>query len=104
MSGRGGKSGVPRSGEGGNPPSPASRQGEGREVIFEFAPVGASVKVTAVDVATGTEVSVIGPALAPRHELERVALQKLRYMLDRGAAGAVPKPPKEGGTGGGILV
>ena len=29
-------------------------------IYFEFTPVGASVKVVAIDAATGTEVSVIG--------------------------------------------
>ncbi len=95
---------MPRSGDDGTPQTPAARQGERREVIFEFAPIGTSVKVTAVDVASGTEVSVIGPAIAPQHELERVALQKLRYMMDRGSGATKPEPPKEGGTGGGILV
>ena len=34
---------------------------EPREVYFEFTAIGATVKVVAIDAATGTEVSVIGP-------------------------------------------
>ena len=35
-----------------------------REVYFEFTAIGAVVKVVAIDAATGTEVSVMGPASA----------------------------------------
>lgn len=77
----------------------------GREVIFEYHPVGISIKVTAVDVETGLEVSVVGPSSAARSELERVAVNKLRYMLARQKAGdGKDEPDPEGGTGGGILV
>lgn len=82
----------------------------GGEVIFEFKPMGGSVKVTAVDVATGVEVSVIGPPTAPQRELERVALGKLRYRLRQMEEGEeeVPQKPTprnpEDGSGGGILV
>jgi hypothetical protein len=34
------------------------------QVYFEFTAIGRSVKVVAIDAATGTEVSVIGPASA----------------------------------------
>jgi hypothetical protein len=56
-------------------------------VCFEFTPVGGSVKVAAIDVATGTEVSVIGPARAARADLQQLALQKLHARLKGG-----PKP------------
>ena len=78
-----------------------------REVIFEFTPIGASVKVTALDVASDLEVSVVAPSSASRNELERIALQKLRYMLNRqGEADAEAKKPgdREEPGGGGIVV
>jgi hypothetical protein len=50
-------------------------------VYFEFTPVGDVVKVVAIDAATGTEVSVFGPARAAQADLERLALQKLRARL-----------------------
>ncbi|PKQ08580.1 MAG: hypothetical protein CVT73_06675, partial [Alphaproteobacteria bacterium HGW-Alphaproteobacteria-12] len=71
---------------------------------------GGSVKVTAVDVATGLEVSVVGPSTAPRTELERVAIRKLRYMLGRAGNGKKedgkgdPEPSEDKGGGGGIVV
>ena len=50
-------------------------------VYYEFTPVGGSVKVAAIDAATGTEVSVIGPARASQADLQRLALQKLKARL-----------------------
>jgi hypothetical protein len=54
------------------------------EVYFEFTAIGRSVKVSAIDAATGTEVSVIGPATAAQGDLERLALQKLLAKLRAG--------------------
>ena len=51
------------------------------EVLFEFAAIGHSVKVVAIHVASGVEVSVMGPASAARVDLERLALQKLAARL-----------------------
>ncbi|MFQ5347476.1 MAG: serine hydroxymethyltransferase [Rhodothalassiaceae bacterium] len=65
--------------------------------IIEFIPLGNSVKVTAVDPATGTEVSIVGAASASDRELSALALRKLAYVLER-------KTPPEGGSGGGGIV
>ena len=43
---------------------------ESREVYFEFIAIGATVKVVAIDAATGTEVTVVGPANAARSDLQ----------------------------------
>ena len=51
---------------------------------FEFTAIGASVKVVAIDAATGTGVSVMGPANAAQSDLERLALSKLRARLAKG--------------------
>jgi hypothetical protein len=53
----------------------------GGGVYFEFTPIGTSVKVVAIDAATGIEVSVIGPARASQADLQQLALQKLRLRL-----------------------
>jgi hypothetical protein len=50
-------------------------------VYFEFTPVGITVKVSAIDAATGIEVSVVGPARAAQADLQRLALQKLKTRL-----------------------
>ncbi|MGA9796104.1 MAG: hypothetical protein WBQ17_11295 [Rhizomicrobium sp.] len=55
----------------------------GREILFEFFAQGAVVKVTAIDPATGDEVSIVGPARAPRATLQAAALQKLRYVQQK---------------------
>lgn len=60
------------------------------EVYFEFIAVGRNVKVVAIDGASGTEVSIIGPANAARADLERLALQKLLARLDRAASAEKP--------------
>jgi hypothetical protein len=54
-----------------------------REVIFEFLRVGAAVKVTAVDSATGIEASIVGDPAAGEAALKRLARQKLDYVLAR---------------------
>jgi hypothetical protein len=58
---------------------------QGGEVYFEFVSIGTSVKVVAIDVATGTEVSVIGPVHAAQHDLQQLALGKLKARLAREA-------------------
>jgi hypothetical protein len=54
------------------------------EVFFELTRLGSTVKVVAIDGATGTEVSVIGPSSAAQSDLERLALAKLKVRLARG--------------------
>jgi Domain of unknown function (DUF6898) len=56
-----------------------------REVLFEFRRVGAVVKVTAVDAATGTEVSLVGDPAAGEAALKRLAKQKLDYVMAKQA-------------------
>jgi len=55
----------------------------GREVILEFFPVGAFIKVSAMDTQTLTEVSIQGPASAPESTLKRNALKRLEYVLKK---------------------
>jgi hypothetical protein len=62
-----------------------------RDVIFEFFRVGNSVKVSAVDTETMTEVSVVGPASASEATLRNNALRKLEFVLAR-RAGQGNKP------------
>lgn len=56
---------------------------EPREVYFEFVAIGNAVKVTAIDSATGIEVSTMGPARAAQSDLQQLALQKLKARLKR---------------------
>ena len=58
-----------------------NRPKAGNEIYFEFVAIGRQVKVSAIDAATGTEVSVMGPATASRADLQRLALQKLQARL-----------------------
>jgi hypothetical protein len=56
------------------------------EVLFEFRRVGASVKVSAIHVASGTEVVMVGAASAGEYALKMAALRKLAYVLRGGPA------------------
>lgn len=58
--------------------TPAS--GDDGEIIVEFTRTGVWLKCAAVHVATGLEVSAVGPASEPR-ALERVAVAKLKRAL-----------------------
>ncbi len=51
------------------------------EIIIEFHRIGGSVKVSAMDPATLTEVSIIGPANAGEEILKRNVLRKLEFVL-----------------------
>ncbi|MCX7311005.1 MAG: serine hydroxymethyltransferase [Hyphomicrobiales bacterium] len=55
----------------------------GHEVYFEFVAIGNVVKVTAIDSATGIEVSAMGPASAAQADLQQLALRKLKARLKR---------------------
>lgn len=58
---------------------------EPTSIIYEFISMGASVKVSAVDPKSGTEVSIVGPAQASQLDLKRVAAAKLRYVMKKAA-------------------
>lgn len=55
----------------------------GREVFVEFHSIGALVKVTAMDVASLTEISIQGAASAGEATLKNCALQRLAYVLKK---------------------
>ena len=63
-----------------NPAAKDSRVLE-QEVIIEFHRIGNSVKVSAMDTKTLTEVSIVGPANAGEEILKRNVLRKLDYVL-----------------------
>lgn len=54
---------------------------QGREVIFEFIKVGNIMRVTAVDVATMTEVIVQCPVSAGEAMFKKQGLMRLEYVL-----------------------
>jgi len=55
------------------------------EVLLQFQRIGTIVKVTAIDPATLTEVSIQGPANMPQSALTRTAVAKLNYVLAKKA-------------------
>ena len=97
---------MPPDGKSGPTSTPGNQPGGPREVIFEHTALGASVRVTAVDCATGLEAFVIGPVGAPQRDLERLALGKLKQRMAREGEGVAraQSPKRDDGRGGGILV
>lgn len=71
---------------------------EDRAIIFETLALGDMARVSAIDSATGLEVTVIGPASAARHDLERLAKRKLSWALVE--AGLLADDGDKTGTGG----
>jgi len=59
--------------------------GGGGEILFEFQRVGSYLKVMAIDAATATEVSVVGPASGSLELLKRTAINKLHFVMKREA-------------------
>lgn len=53
------------------------------EYIIEFRQVGQVVKVSAIDPATGIEVSIPMPPKTPKEDMQRLAIRKLEYVLGK---------------------
>lgn len=54
-----------------------------REVFIEFHSIGQFVKVTAMDTATMTEISIQGSASSSEATLKNAALKRLEYVLKK---------------------
>jgi len=60
-----------------------SPMSEADNYIIEFTQIGASVKVTAIDPRTMTEVSIVGASQYSQDFLSRQAIKKLEYVLSK---------------------
>jgi len=56
---------------------------QGREIILEFRPVGNIMRVSAMDVASMTEITIQGPVNAGEFVLKKNALARLEYVLKK---------------------
>jgi len=65
-------------------------------ILIEFYPLGAYVKVSAIDPVTLTEVSIVGDPAAGEDALSRAAMRKLDYVLARRGKGT-GRPARAGG-------
>ena len=71
------------------------RAGESADgYIVEFYPLGNSVKVSAIDPVTLTEVSMVGSPLVPESQLAQLAVRKLLYVMGK----SKEPPTDDGGT------
>jgi len=69
-----------------------SRDPRPGEIYLEFRQVGQQVKVTAIDAATGIEVSTFGPVSVPQEDLKRVAVRKLKRRVEQETAASGTRP------------
>lgn len=81
-----------------------SKDDASTEYIVEFDQHGASVKVSAIDPVTMTEVSIVGPSSAGQEELSRAAVQKLLFVLNKGKAKRSQNPVSSDPKKPGIIV
>jgi hypothetical protein len=65
-------------GRGSTSGAPPERAGA---ILLEISQAGSSLKIVAVDEASGVEVSFVAPANTARADIERLARAKLRYVL-----------------------
>ncbi len=56
---------------------------DSQDIIIEMIPQGKFVKVTAIHVKSGREVSIVGASSASQNELHRIAVNKLKYVMKR---------------------
>jgi len=66
-----------------------SRDPTAGEIYLEFRQLGKQVQVTAIDAATGLEVSVFGPLSAAQNDLKQLAVRKLQRRLAQERAAAL---------------
>ena len=57
------------------------------QVYFEFVRIGNSVKVSAIDPKTNTEVSIVGSPHVGSEALKQVAIRKLSYVIGKQRSG-----------------
>ncbi|OUR76371.1 hypothetical protein A9Q83_14445 [Alphaproteobacteria bacterium 46_93_T64] len=74
------------------------------EYIIEFVPVGNSMKVSVFDTETLTEVSIVGPVKASRLDLQKTAIQKMHYVLEKNKAEKIRAAQREPNKKRGIIV
>ena len=77
------------------------------QVLFEFIPIGAQVRVAAIDEATGIEIIVLAPASATPYQMQQLALARLKMKLAGGGspqAGPAAAEPQRFVPGKGKLV
>jgi hypothetical protein len=54
-----------------------------QEIILEVTRIGSSLRVTAIDTATGTEAVFQAPVQASEAEIRSIARNKINYVLRR---------------------
>lgn len=55
------------------------------QIFFEFTQIGGQMRIAAIDGATGIEVIIIAPLSATQHQMQALALAKLKRRLGQGS-------------------
>lgn len=64
---------------------------DSEEILLEYVEMKGSVRATAIHVATGIEVSIVGPSYAGEAQLRRNVLARLRYVMRQEAESNPPR-------------
>jgi hypothetical protein len=56
-----------------------------REILIESVPYGNSLRVTAIDAATGTEITFQAPLTTSQLAIKRLATSKIKFVLEKNA-------------------
>lgn len=94
---------MPHSGDHSDRPGSDRIAGPSGEIYIEYKQVGQAMKVIAIDAATGTEVTIMGPASAAQTDLQRIAVRKLQAQLEKDSGEGTSEPdddPEESGSSG----
>ena len=91
---------MPRRGNPSDRPGSDRIAGPSGEIYIEYKQVGQAMKVIAVDAATGTEVTIMGPASAAQTDLQRIAVRKLQAQLEKDSGKGKAEPDDDTGEGG----
>ncbi|MDF1719932.1 MAG: hypothetical protein P1U65_04585 [Minwuia sp.] len=67
------------------------------EILLEYVELKGSVRATAIHVATGIEVSIVGPSHAGEPQLRRNVLARLRYVMRQKSEQTDRKPDNRPG-------
>ena len=59
------------------------RRNKNYDIIFEFIPQGRYVKVSAVDIKTGTETCIVADRRTRIEPLKTMATKKLSYVMSK---------------------
>ncbi len=65
------------------PPSPPTDSHLSKDIAIEFIAYGKAVKVTAINLQTGQEASIVGSTAYSKNYLSQLAVKKLNFLMNQ---------------------